>query len=75
MVCLVFNMIQLFRSKRGRSFTGQSIARLQQEFLGQLAIAIYAGQQYVILTLEEFVETVARSAGIVLQPLPALTSF
>jgi hypothetical protein len=75
MVCLVFNMIQLFRSKRGRSFTGQSIAKLQQEFLGQLAIAIYAGQQYVILTLEEFVETVARSAGIVLQPLPAVASF
>lgn len=75
MVCLVFNMIQLFRSKRGRSFTGQSIAKLQQEFLGQLAIAIYAGQQYVILTLEEFVETVARLAGIVLHPLPPLASF
>jgi len=64
MVCLVFNMISLFRAKRGRSFTGKSIAKLRREFLGELAIAIYAGHEYVTLTLTEFVETVARSAGI-----------
>jgi len=75
MVCLVFNMIQLFRSQRGRSFSGQSIAKLQKEFLGQLAIAIYAGQEYVILTFEEFVQAVARSAGIVFEPLPDPGSF
>jgi hypothetical protein len=68
LVCLVFNMIQLFRNKRGRAFAAQSIAKLQQEFLGQLAIAIYAGQEYDILTFEEFVQTVAQSAGIRLQP-------
>jgi len=73
-VCLVFNMIQLFKSKRGRSFSGQSIAQLR-ESLGQLAIAIYAGQQYVILTLGEFVQVVARSVGIVLQPAVTSASF
>jgi macrodomain Ter protein organizer (MatP/YcbG family) len=75
MVCLVFNMIQLFRSQRGRSFSGQSIARLQKEFLGQLAIAIYAGQEYVILTFEEFVQAVAHSVGIVFEPLTDPGSF
>jgi len=75
MVCQVFNMIQLFRSKRGRSFSGQSIAKLQEGFLGLFAIAIYAGQEYVILTFEEFVQTVARSAGIVLEPLTDPGSF
>lgn len=64
MVCLVFNMISLFRTKRGRSFTGKSIAKLRKEFLGELAIAIYAGREYVILTFTEFVETVARSVGV-----------
>ena len=64
MVCLVFNMVSLFRTKRGRSFTGKSITKLRSEFLGELAIAIYAGQKYVILTFPEFVETVARSVGI-----------
>jgi hypothetical protein len=67
-------MIQLFKSKRRRSFSGQSIARLR-EFLGQLAIAIYAEQRYVILSLEEFIQIVARSSGIVLQPVAASASF
>lgn len=64
MACLVFNMISLFRTKRGRSFTGKSIAKLRSEFLGELAIAIYAGQEYAILTFTEFVETVARSVDV-----------
>jgi hypothetical protein len=75
MVCLVFNMIQLFRSQRGRSYSGQSIAKLRKEFLGQLAIAIYAGQEYVILTFGEFVQAVARSAEIVFEPLTDPGSF
>jgi hypothetical protein len=61
MVCLVFNMLSLFRTKRGRSFTGKSITKLRSEFLGELAIAIYAGEEYVILTFTEFVKTVAHS--------------
>ena len=64
MVCLMFNVIGLFKSQRGRSYTGKSIAKLRSEFLGVLAIAIYAGSEYAILTLEEFVEVVARSVGI-----------
>jgi hypothetical protein len=32
-----------------------------------LAIAIYAGSEYAILTLEEFVAVVARSVGIQLE--------
>ena len=64
MVCLMFNVIGLFKSQRGRSYTGKSIAKLRSEFLGVLAIAIYAGSEYAILTLEEFVAVVARSVGI-----------
>ncbi len=71
MVCLMFNVIGLFKSQRGRSFTGQSIAKLRSEFLGLLAITIYAGQEYVILTIEEFAQAVARSVGVQLDPLPA----
>ena len=64
MACLVFNMLSLFRTKRGRSFTGKSIAKLRSEFLGELAIAIYAGEEYAILTFTEFVETVAHSVDV-----------